>query len=140
MLTFRMTLVEAVQSLQIIELPSVSFINIYPIETRYVGVFTIALLLPFADQSLSEEFRSGQLSFWPDQRRFLESTIPIQDQILELHLAQILGNLNSVHLKGPEGKADRLWIIETHAGSREERLAWLKSVIEMEGRSPVDEA
>ena len=131
-----MRLLEAVQSLAIVELTAVSWINIRPAGEQYVASFTIALLLPFLDPGLSEEFLRGELRFWPDQERLLDSPIPLQDQILELHTTQILGNLASVYLVGKKGETAELWMVQTHAGSSEERMNWLRSVIPMEGRSP----
>jgi hypothetical protein len=72
-----------------------------------------------------------------DQKRLLENGIPIQDQILELHESHLFGNLGSTYLMAIEGEAGALWVIETHAGSHEERFTWLRSVITMEGRSPI---
>jgi hypothetical protein len=131
-----MTLVDAVQSLGIIELPAVSWINIRPGRRNHVVVFTIAIVLPLADLALPEEFRAGEPRSWPDRRRLLEAGIPIEDQIRELHLTHMLGNLAWVYLAAIEGEAYGLWIIETHAGSRQERLDWLQSIIALEGRSP----
>ena len=132
-----MTLLEAVRSLGMLELAATSWIAIRSAQTEHLAVFTVALLLPFLDTSLSEEFRAGQRRFWPDQKRFLDNGIPIQDQIVELRESYLFGNLGSTYLMAIEGEAAALWIIETHAGSREERLGWLRSVITMEGRSPI---
>ena len=124
-----MSLLEAVQSLGIIELAAVSWINIYPAPRGHVAVFTIALVLPFLDPALSDEFYFTRPRFWPDQTRAIDSTIPIDAQIRELQHSGILGNLEAVRLIGH-------WLIETHAGSPVERSDWLASVIAMEGRSP----
>ena len=134
-----MTLLGAVQSLSIVELAAVSWINIRPADRQHVAVFTMALLLPFGDPALSKEFHPRQPRFWPDQRRLLDDQIPIQDQILELDASRILGKLASVYLAPIEGDVDEMWIVETHAGSREERNGWLKSLIALEGRAPTDE-
>jgi hypothetical protein len=131
-----MTLLDAVESLGMIELPAVSWINIRPGATQHMVVFTIALLLPLTDLGLSQEFRGGQPRSWPDQLRLIDNTIPIEDQIREVHLTQALGNLSWVHLSAIEGEARDLWIVETHAGSDHERLAWLRSIIALEGRTP----
>ena len=130
-----MTLLEAVQSLGIVELATVSSIKIRSIDSHHVALFTMALMLPFRDPALPEYLRAGPVRFWPDQQRLLESRRPIQDQIHDLHASGILGNLASVHLTPRDSPA--LWMIETHAGSREERLRWLRSVIKLEGRSPI---
>jgi hypothetical protein len=124
-----MTLLEAVQSLGIVELAAVSWINIYSDRGGYVAVFTIALVLPFIDPALPVEFHRPDPRFWPDQIRTLDSRMGMEDQICELRLSGALGNLETVRLMGQ-------WLIETHAGSPEERSEWLASVIALEGRSP----
>jgi hypothetical protein len=131
------TLLGAVQSLGIVEIAAVSWINIRQMGALHVAMFTSALLLPFSDPLLTEEFRRGPPRYWPDQKRLLESPIPIQDQIQELHVSRILGNLESVYVP-PEGVARAIWMTETHAGSSEERDIWLRSVIAMEGRAVVE--
>ena len=88
-----MTRLVAVRSLGIMELSATSWIAIRPMQTQHLAVFTVALLLPFLDTALSEEFCAGPLRFWPDQQRFLENGIPIQDQILELQESRVFGNL-----------------------------------------------
>jgi hypothetical protein len=123
-----MTLLEAVQSLGIVELAAVSWINILPMGSDHVAVFTIALVLPFSDPTLPSEFQTGP-RFWPDQSRTIDAPAPLEEQIRELDRSRILGKLEAVRLS-------RYWLIETHAGSTEERAEWLKSVILMEGRSP----
>src|SRR5262245_56293009 len=131
-----MTLLEAAESLGTVALAAISSIAIRPIGSQYAARFTIALLIPLRDPKLPEHLRTGPVRFWPDQRRLLESRLPMQDQITELHVSGIVGNLDAVHLKPND--TPELWVIETHAGSREERLAWMRSVIEIEGRSPLD--
>jgi len=130
-----MTVLEAVQSLGIVEVATVSSIKIRLIDSHHVALFTMALMLPFLDPGLPEYLRAGPVRFCPDQQRLLESQRPIEDQIYDLNASGILGNLASVHLPARDSPA--LWMIETHAGSREERLSWLRSVITMEGRSPI---
>jgi len=95
----------------------------------------MALVLPLLDPGLPEYLRIGPVRLCPDQQRLLESQRPIQDQIYDLSATGILGNLASVHL--PPRDSPALWIIETHAGGREERLSWLRAVIKLEGRSPI---
>ena len=131
-----MTLLTAVESLSLIELPAVSFIFVIPFRTHYRVFFTIALLLPFSRTDLPDDFRAGTLRFWPDQSRLLEGDAPIEDQITELHKTGSLGNLSQVYLRPTETEARGLWIIETHAGTQDERLNWMASVIALEGRSP----
>src|SRR5713226_3429268 len=131
-----MTLVEAVQSLGIFELTAVSWINVIPTGSGHVAVCTVALLLPFNDIRLSEEFRAGERRFWRDQKRRLESGIPIQDQISELQHTRLLGNLAFLYLMPIHGQTSPMWAIKTHAGSEAERLEWITSIIAMEGRSP----
>jgi hypothetical protein len=123
------TLLEAVHSLGIVELAAVSWINIYPAPRGHIAAFTIALVLPFLDPALSDEFHQPVPRFWPDQHRLLNSPQPIGDQIREVQSSGVLGNVEAVRLIGH-------WLIETHAGSLEERSDWLASVIVMEGRSP----
>ena len=127
-----MTLLEAAESLAIVELSSVSWINVHSLQEHHRAVFVMALLLPLNDPRLPAELYGGALRFWPDQNRVLGSPAPIEDQISELHGSRLLGNLASIRLRSPP-----LWIIEAHAGSREERLGWLRSAITMEGRSPI---
>ena len=130
-----MTLLQAVQSLSLVEAAAASWITIRPAGGQTVAVFTVALLLPFADPCLPKEF-AGETRLWPDQIRVLDKEPRIEDQIDELEAAGLLGELDSVYLGAVESGAHPLWIIETHAGSPEERTAWLKSVIELEGRMP----
>ena len=85
-----MTLLEAVESLALIETAAVSWINIIPVDNLHVAVFTIAFLLPFIDAELPYEFQVGEPRFWPDQKRLLTSRMPIQDHILELHRPTLL--------------------------------------------------
>jgi hypothetical protein len=129
-----MTLLGAVQSLGMVEIATVSWINIRPTGAQHVAIFSLALLLPLADPLLAEELRRGPPRFWPDQERLLESSISIPDQIQELHFSKILGNLDFAHVAATEGDASAIWIIETHAGSDEERNTWLRSVMALEGR------
>jgi len=133
----RMTLAEAVQSLGRVELTTVSWINILPTNMEHVAVFMMALLLPLPDPALPAPFRTGQPRFWPDRRRLLDSPVKMQDQIQELQQTHLLGDLMSIPLRSAGGESTVMWIIETHAGSRDERLAWLRSVITMEGRTPI---
>src|SRR5258708_28950780 len=107
-----MTLLDAVQSLGIVELASVSWINTRQVGPQHAAQFTLAILLPFNDPLLPEELRRGPPRFWPDQKRLLDSPISIQDQIQELHISKILGNLESVYVAAIEGEAAAIWIIE----------------------------
>ena len=131
-----MTLLEAVESLALIELNAVSCIHVVRLRSHHVAFFTIALLLPFLNTDLSDEFRAGEPRLWPDQARLLESEAPIEDQILELHRTRALGNLSQVYLQPTKRVAHELWIIETHCGTDQERLRWMEAVIAVEGRSP----
>jgi hypothetical protein len=135
-----MTLLEAVESLGLIEVAAVSWIYVIRVHTRHVAVFTIAYLLPFLDTDLPDEFRAGKPRLWPDQKRILESTMPIEDQILELHRTRTFGNLAQVYRTPGERGAHRFWSIRTHGGNDQERLTWMESVIALEGRSPVRRA
>jgi hypothetical protein len=132
-----MTLLAAAQSLGIIELAGVSWVNVHSMHTYHVAVFTIALLLPFGDPLLPTELSTGELRFWPDRVRVLESEVPMQDQILELQRSGMLGNLAVVTLMANQMETPALWLIETHTRSRDERMTWLRSVIAMEGRIPI---
>ena len=124
-----MTLLAAAQSLQLIELVGVSWINVRPEDAHHIAEFTIALLLPFMDPALSSEFRAGGLRFWPDQTRLLESKLPVREQIDELHESGVLGDLAFAY-------RSRSWMIKAHAGHELERRSWLRAVIAMEGRRP----
>jgi hypothetical protein len=132
-----MTLLEAVESLALIEVNAVSWINVMPVDNLHVAVFTIAFVLPFLDPELPYEFRAGKRKCWPDQKRLLGSAMPIEYQILELHRTQTLGNLAPVYLRPTEGQAQGLWAIKPHAGDDRERLTWMEAVIGLEGRFPV---
>src|SRR6185436_15557 len=132
-----MTLLDAVESLQFIEMSAVSWINIIPIHTHYVAHFTIAFVLPFLEAKLPDEFRAGSPRFWPDQKRLLKSIIPINDQIQKLHRTGMLGDLATIYLPPMEGNTRELWTIETHAGSVQNRFRWIEAVIALEGRTPV---
>ena len=133
-----MTLLKAVESLALMEMNAVSWINVIPLPTgRHIAIFTIAFLLPFLDRDLPDEFRSGQTRFWPDRTRLLDSDIPIQEQIRELHGTRALGNLEPVYLGPSDGQERGLWAIKPHAGDFEERLIWMGRVIALEGRMPV---
>jgi hypothetical protein len=125
-----MTLLAAAQSLQLIELVGVSWINVHPRDAHHIAEFTVALLLPFMDPALSSEFRAGGLRFWPDQTRLLESQLPVREQIDELHESGVLGDLAFAYRR-------RSWMIKTHAGHELERRSWLRAVIALEGRRPV---
>ncbi len=131
-----MTLLEAVESLALVEASAVSCIHVVPLRSKYVAFFTIAILLPFVNSDLSDEFRAGEPRLWRDQARLLESKDPIEDQILELHRTRALGNLSRVCLRSTKTAAREVWIIETHSGTDQERLKWMEAVIAMEGRSP----
>jgi len=126
-----MTLLEAVQSLEILEVAALSWINILEPAGGRVANFTIAIVLPLADYPDLPEYslRAGECMPWPDRRRKIEKHISIEEQILELGMSGMAGNLRWVRLNG-------LWAIETHSGSFGERARWLKSVIELEGRIP----
>jgi len=132
-----MTLLEAAQSLQIIELTGVSWINIHSRDALTIADFTIALLLPFLDPCLSIEFRGGGFRFWPDQSRLIESRPSIREQIEELHESGVLGDLAIAYRRPAERHAGSLWMIKTHAGHELERRIWLRAVVAMEGRRPV---
>src|SRR5207302_10047985 len=92
-----MTLLAAAQSLQLIELVGVSWINVHRRDADNIAEFTIALLLPFLDPALSSEFRAGGLRFWADQTRLLQSKLPVREQIEELHESGVLGDLAFAH-------------------------------------------
>jgi len=126
------TLLEAVQSLAMLEVAAVSWINVSALDDQVLAVFIIALQLPFVDPALPAELRTGPVRMWPDKKRIIESDVSIEDQIMELHMTRLLGNLAWVYLAPTEGAARR-WFIETHAGTLEERLAWMRSVIAIEG-------
>ena len=72
-----MTLLEAVQSLGILEMAAVSWINLVALDEQIRAVFIIALQLPFIDPALPEELRAGRTRMWPDQERIIESAVPI---------------------------------------------------------------
>ena len=112
-----MTLLKAVESLGLIEVTAVSWIYISRVHTRHLAVFQIAYLLPFLDVNLPDEFRAGEPRLWRDQRRLLESTIPIEDQISELHRTRTFGNLALIDRTSPERAAPVLWSIRTHCGN-----------------------
>jgi hypothetical protein len=135
-MTHEMTLLEAVESLALMEFNAVSFVHVVPLRSSYVAFFSFALLLPFLDTDLSEEFRAGEPRLWPDQARLLESEVPIEDQIVELHRTGYLGNLSRVYLRPTKRVAGESWIIQTHCETDQERLAWMEAVIVAEGRSP----
>ena len=59
----KMTLLDAVESLQFMEMSAVSWINIILIHTHYVAHFTIAFVLPFLEAKLPDEFWAGSLRF-----------------------------------------------------------------------------
>src|SRR5262245_3718346 len=61
-----MTLLEAVDSLEFMEVTAVSWINIIPSRAHDVAFFTIAFVLPFIDAKLPDEYRTGPPRFWPD--------------------------------------------------------------------------
>jgi hypothetical protein len=132
-----MTLLSAAQSLGIIELAGVSWINVRSAHACHIAVFTMALLLPFKDPLLPPELCTGGIRYWPDQARVLESKTPMEAQILELHRSRVLGNLSVVKLMTTRMDTPAQWIIETHTRTREERMAWLRSVIAIEGRRPI---
>jgi hypothetical protein len=134
-----MTLLEAVESLGLIEVTAVSWIYVIRVQTSHVAVFQIAYLLPFFDPGLPEEFRVGGPRFWRDQERLLESTIPIEDQISELHRTRTVGNLALNHRTPAERAAHGLWSIRTHGGNDQERLTWMAAIIAAEGRSSSQE-
>jgi hypothetical protein len=125
-----MTLLAAAQSLQLIELVGVSWINVHPGGAHPTAEFTIALLLPFLDPALSSELRSGGLRFWADQTRLLQSKLPVREQIDELHESGVLGDLAFAY-------QSKMWIIKTHAGHELERRAWLRAIVALEGRRPL---
>jgi hypothetical protein len=104
-----------------------------------VAFFTIGFLLPFVNPLLGDDYRAGEARFWPDQTRILESESPIEDQIVELHRSGYLGSLSRVYLRAVKKRARELWIIETHCGSKQERLRWMEDVIALEGRTPWQE-
>lgn len=138
------TLLEAVDSLQLPESSAVSFINIFSVQTYYIAVFTIALLLPVMDPQLPAEVRSGTRRFWPDQIRTLQTRPSLRQQVRDLHGSQTVGNLALVYIRDSVNNTYRiqedsigLWIVKTHAGSDEERAAWMGSVINFEGRRPI---
>jgi hypothetical protein len=131
-----MTLLEAVESLGLIEVTAVSWIYVMRVHTRHVAVFQIAYLLPFLDVNLPDEFRAGEPRLWRDQERLLESTMPIEDQISELHKTRMLGNLALMDRMSSERAAHGLWSMRTHGGNDHERLTWMTAIIAAEGRSP----
>src|SRR5579862_6355589 len=104
-----MTLLEAVSSLALIEEAALSCIFVVPLRSHQKAIFTIALLLPFLDPGVPDEFRGGDRRFWPDQARLLDSETPIEDQITELHSARILGNICPFYLKPTKQFPRELW-------------------------------
>jgi hypothetical protein len=134
-----MTLLEAVESLGLIEVTAVSWIYVIRVHTCHLAVFQIAYLLPFLDVNLPDEFRAGKPRLWRDQRRLLESTMQIEDQISELHRTRTVGNLALTYRTPPERAAHGLWSIRTHGGNDQERLTWMAAIIAAEGRSSSQE-
>src|SRR5580700_6778002 len=108
-----MTLLAAAQSLQIIELAGVSWINVHSGNAHHIARFTVALLLPFTDPALSSEFHAGGLRFWPDRTRLLESPLSVREQIKELHESRVLGDLAFAHRMPREKHTAGLWMIKT---------------------------
>jgi hypothetical protein len=131
-----MTLLEAVDSLAVVELIAVSYILLVPVHSQHVAFFTIAFSLPFVDTGLSDEFGAGEPRDWPDQARLLDSELPIGSQILELDKSHTLGNLSCVRLRPTEQIKQEVWIIQTHSGTKQERLKWMAAVRAMKGRHP----
>lgn len=131
-----MTLVQAVESLALIELTAVSCIHVVPYRSSHVAFFSIAFLLPFLDPELSDEFVAGETRFWPDQARLLQSDVPIEHQILELAKTRLLGTISQIYFRPRRAVERELWLIDTHCGTERERLTWMKAVIDFEGRSP----
>jgi hypothetical protein len=134
-----MTLLEAVESLGLIEVTAVSWIYVIRVQACHLAFFQIAYLLPFLDPGLPDEFRAGKPRLWRDQERLLESTMPMEDQISELHRTRTVGNLALNYRTPPERAAHGLWSIRTHGGNDQERLTWMAAIIAAEGRSPWQE-
>jgi len=134
-----MTLLEAVESLGLIEVTAVSWIYVIRVHKCHLAIFQIAYLLPFLDTGLPDEFRAGEPRLWRDQKRLLESTMPIELQISELHQTRTLGNLSLIDRTSAERAAHGLWSIRTHGGNDHERLTWMAAIIAAEGRSPWQE-
>jgi hypothetical protein len=132
-----MTLLMAAESLQMIELAGVSWINVYSRDEQHIARFTMALLLPFTDPALSNAFREGGLRFLPDQTRLLESRPPVREQITQLHESRVFGDLTFAYRRPREQHPAGVWMIKTHASHELERRTWLRAVIALEGRRPI---
>lgn len=70
---------------------------------------------------------------YPDQQRPVTLDVPIPDQIAALEDAGMVGSLDAARFDGGSdavraGYPATRWIVKTHAGSQNERMAWLRSV------------
>lgn len=71
---------------------------------------------------------------FPDQRRVVRMDVPISDQIAELDASGLVGGLDAARYQynlsdaNAAGVAALSWTIKTHAGSQQERTAWLMSI------------
>jgi hypothetical protein len=74
-------------------------------------------MAPSFDVNLPDEFRAGEPKLLRDQRRLLESTMPIENQISELHKTRTLGNLALIDQALAERAAHGLWSIGAHGGN-----------------------
>jgi len=115
-----MNLLEAVQSLGELERSALSSIRIERDAGGYRARFDFALKLPRTESpELPKGVELRGFSRWPEQEILLDWRTPALDQIKALDTSGICGRLDWF-----EPRPDA-WTIKTHAGSDQERRAWL---------------
>ena len=129
-----MTLLGAVQSLGMVEIATVSWINIRQIGAQHVAYSRWLCCSPWAVFFWLKNFATGRQGFGRIKNGYLKVRFPSRTRFRKLHFSKILENLDFAYVAATEGDASAIWIIETHAGSDEERNTWLRPVMALEGR------
>lgn len=72
----------------------------------------------------------------PDMVVAIDPATHPEAQISDLYASGLVGKLNMVRFLTSDGSSVRSWVIKTHAGSQEERSAWLLSLAGFKSQAP----
>jgi hypothetical protein len=115
-----MNLLESIQTLGELERSALSSIRIERDSSGYRARFDFALKLPRPEAlELPAGVELQGFARWPEQELLLDWRTPALDQIKALDQSGLCGRLDWF-----EPRPDA-WTVKTHAGSDQERRAWL---------------
>lgn len=137
-----MTLTEIARTLEPRLLARVGSIHVTIQDGEAIARLTIALMVQGGEARLPDGTRITvdrddlpvgvaltTWAAWPDIYRPVALTPAMEEQLAELEASGLVGCLDAIRNDhGPQASAHGIprysWVIKTHAGSREERIAW----------------